>query len=138
MDHDSEMVTVQSEIEVFQCQIQSAMKNLFPWEALVALMEDLSTGFEIAKSINHILLDELKLFKHPETIIQGDSSETIKVELDDNDFKTEIEDYDGHFLDLETKNSRKQRRKQKIIVKEEIHDNLKDPIDELRIDEPKP
>ena len=111
MDQDSEIVTVQSEIEVFQCQIQSAMKNLFPWEALVSLMEELSTGFEIAKHINYVLLDELKLFKLQETIIEGDSSDFVKVELDDSDFKTEIEDYDGHFLDLETKNSRKQRRK---------------------------
>ena len=52
-----------TEIMMFQTQIQSAMQNLIPWETLILLLDDFCITFEKARDINYVLLEELKTYK---------------------------------------------------------------------------
>ena len=53
-----------AEMIIFKSQIRSAMSNKIPWIILVSTMDDLCTSLEKAKSVNHILLSELKTYKN--------------------------------------------------------------------------
>ena len=57
------MVKYAEDVIVFKSNINSAMKNQIPWNILVSLMNELCSTFEKSKEVNHVLLDELKIYK---------------------------------------------------------------------------
>ena len=57
------MVRYAEDVIVFKSNIDSAMKNRIPWNILVSLMNELCSTFEKSREVNHVLLDELKIYK---------------------------------------------------------------------------
>ena len=81
------------EVIMFKSHMKSAMNDELAWEALVSLMNDLCSTLDKSKAINHVLLDELKIYKisdsilvkhEPDSELKVPTDTTNKVPEDDN------------------------------------------------------
>ena len=55
---------METEIKIFHCHIQLAMKNKIQWDILLSMTDELCSSFEKCLKVIHVLLDELKTYKN--------------------------------------------------------------------------
>ena len=91
------------ELLVFKSHIESALEDRISWDNLVSLMDQLCSTLELSKAMNHVLLDELKLFKLYKQAESKDCIPEVEVKLEEtgNDLGTfhddmKHEDYGKH------------------------------------------
>ena len=73
------------ELLVFKSHIESAFEDRIPWDILVSLMDQVCSTLEISKAVNHVLLDELKLFKLYKQAESKDYIAEVEVKLEENE-----------------------------------------------------
>ena len=102
---------------VLKSHVGSALKNQLQWDTLVSLFTEFCTTFEKAIEANHVLLDQLKIYREIESITSSENVEKsiVKEEnyedsyaddvLDENimvDIKTEyVEETDDTFCHVD-------------------------------------
>ena len=73
------------ELLVFKSHIESAFEDRIPWNILVSLTDQVCSTLEISKAVNHVLLDELKLFKLYKQAESKDYIAEVEVKLEENE-----------------------------------------------------
>ena len=73
------------ELLVFKSRIESAFEDRIPWDVLVSLMDQVCSTLELSKAVNHVLLDELKLFKPYKQAESKDYIPEVEVKLEENE-----------------------------------------------------
>ena len=79
------MMKPDEELLVFKSHIESAFEDRIPWDVLVSLMDQVCSTLEISKAVNHVLLEELKLFKIYKQAESKDYIAEVEVKLEENE-----------------------------------------------------
>ena len=88
---------------VLKSHVGCAMKNQLNWDTLVSLFNEFCTTYEKAVEANHVLLDQLKMYKEiqPKVSVEKDSERIFKEENHNDVFADEVPDQD-HLVDIKT------------------------------------